>query len=50
MVEVEEQIRDNPLLTKLRNMWEFASFMQYVFIFGKAVKIAEDFDMDVSMK
>ncbi|GAB7348671.1 hypothetical protein MBLNU459_g7034t1 [Dothideomycetes sp. NU459] len=41
-----EEIKDNPLLTKLRNMWEFASFMQYLFIFGRAVKVDEDFDMD----
>lgn len=34
-------------LTKLRNMWEFASFMQYVYMFGHVVKISEDFDIEV---
>lgn len=33
-------------LKRLRNMWEFASFMQYIFIFGGAVKINEDFDIE----
>ena len=28
-------------------MWEFASVMQYIFMFGKIVKIDEDFDIDV---
>lgn len=34
-------------LTKLRNMWEFASLMQYIFLFGPAVKIDENFDIEV---
>ena len=34
-------------LTKLRNMWEFASFMQYIFLFGHVVKISDDFDIEV---
>lgn len=28
-------------------MWEFANIMQYIYIFGKAVKIDEDFDIEV---
>ena len=35
-------------LRRLRNMWEFASFMQYLYLFGKAVKVDDDFDIDVS--
>lgn len=35
------------LLQRIRNMWEFASVMQYIFVFGKAVKIDEDFDIEV---
>ena len=35
------------LLQRIRNMWEFASVMQYIFTFGKAVKIDEDFDIEV---
>lgn len=34
-------------LKELRNMWEFASLMQYIFLFGNAVKIDEDFDIEV---
>ncbi|KAK5123161.1 hypothetical protein LTR85_003359 [Meristemomyces frigidus] len=33
-------------LTKLRNMWEFASLMQYIFLFGHVVKIEEDLDIE----
>ena len=35
------------LLDQIRNLWEFANLMQYVFIFGKAVKIDEDLDIEV---
>ena len=34
-------------LTRLRNMWEFASLMQYIFLFGHVVKIDDDFDIEV---
>ena len=34
-------------LAKLRNMWEFASLMQYIFLFGHVVKIDDDFDIEV---
>ncbi|KAI4127381.1 MAG: hypothetical protein LQ347_004626, partial [Umbilicaria vellea] len=34
------------LLDRLRNMWQFSNLMQYIFIFGKAVKIDEDFDIE----
>lgn len=37
------------LLDQIRNMWEFANLMQYIFIFGKAVKIHEDFDIEVHL-
>ena len=38
---------DTGLLEKLRNMWEFSNLMQYIFIFGKAVKIDEDLTIEV---
>ena len=42
------QAKEGPtLLQRIRNMWEFASVMQYIFTFGKAVKIDEDFDIEV---
>lgn len=46
-MESSEPAQDTSLLTRLRNMWEFANLMQYIFIFGKAVKIDEDFDIEV---
>ncbi|GAM86473.1 hypothetical protein ANO11243_044870 [Dothideomycetidae sp. 11243] len=45
-LQQDEQRKDNPLQSRLRNMWQFASFMQYVFLFGKIVKIDESIDMD----
>jgi hypothetical protein len=34
-------------LTALRNQWEFASFMQYVQLFGSVVKIDDGFEIEV---
>ncbi|EEP80984.1 predicted protein [Uncinocarpus reesii 1704] len=34
------------LLQQLRSMWEFANLGQYIFTFGKAMKIDEDFDIE----
>lgn len=45
--EPEEQKQEPSLLQRIRNMWEFASVMQYIFMFGKAVKIDENFDIEV---
>ena len=45
--EVSYGPRGDSQLDKIRNMWEFASVMQFIFIFGKAVKIDEDFDIEV---
>lgn len=48
---IEDPVPSDPALVKklrdLRNMWEFASMMQYIYIFGSVVKIDEDFDMEV---
>ena len=46
-MEGSEPPKEMSLLEKIRNMWEFASFMQYVFVFGEAVKIDKDFDIEV---
>ncbi|KAK0647735.1 Reticulocyte-binding protein 2-like protein a [Lasiodiplodia hormozganensis] len=47
-VEQEEQPRkqEPTKLEKLRNTWEFASLVQYIYIFGSVVKIDEDIDVD----
>ena len=46
-MEASEPPAEPSMLGKLRNTWEFANLMQYIFIFGKAVKIDEDFDIEV---
>lgn len=46
-MESSEPPKETSLLNRIRNMWEFACVMQYIFIFGKAVKIDEDFDIEV---
>ncbi|MCJ1478974.1 hypothetical protein MMC13_007658 [Lambiella insularis] len=45
-MESSEPAQELGLLIRLRNMWEFANIMQYIFIFGKVVKIDEDFDIE----
>jgi hypothetical protein len=37
----------NDTLVRLRSMWQFAALMQYIYIFGKPVKIDPEFDMEV---
>ena len=49
----QEMEEDNPheepsMLLRLRSMWEFASLMQYIQLFGKVVKIDDNLDIDVS--
>lgn len=46
-MEASQPPPDLSLLDRLRNMWQFSNLMQYIFIFGKAVKIDEDFDIEV---
>ena len=46
-MESSEPMQDDSMLTKLRNMWEFSNLMQYIFIFGRAVKIDEDLTIEV---
>lgn len=47
MEEDDSRSAEPSVLHKLRNMWEFASLMQYIHFFGEAVKIDEDFDIEV---
>jgi hypothetical protein len=42
-----QQAQDIPLITKIRNMWEFASVMQFIATFGHAVRIDDNFDIEV---
>lgn len=34
-------------LQRVRNMWQFANLVQWIYIFGKAAKIDESIDVEV---
>ncbi|RHZ68526.1 putative PHD finger domain protein [Aspergillus thermomutatus] len=42
----EQPSEEDGLLSRLRSCWEFANLMQYIAIFGKVMKIDEDFGID----
>ena len=43
----EEVVASEPtLLQRIRSMWEFASLVQFFFLFGKAVKV-DDMEVEV---
>lgn len=46
--EVELPTREPSLLDRIRSSWEFAALVQWIYIFGKVVKIDEDLDIEVS--
>ena len=46
-MESSEPTPESSMLDKLRNTWELANLMQYIYIFGKAVKIDEDLTIEV---
>lgn len=46
-MESSEPAPELHMLEKLRNTWELANLMQYIYIFGKAVKIDEDLTIEV---
>lgn len=46
MEDVEPQ-EERSVIERIRNMWEFANLAQWIYIFGKAVKIDEDLDIEV---
>jgi hypothetical protein len=46
MEDVDPQ-EERPMIERIRNMWEFANLAQWIYIFGKAVKIDEDLDIEV---
>lgn len=45
-MESSEPTPELSMLDKLRNTWELANLMQYIYIFGKAVKIDEDLTIE----
>lgn len=46
-METEEPAQEPSTLQKLRNMWQFANLAQYIFLFGEAVKIDSELDIEV---
>lgn len=46
-MEAVEPPKEPSLLERIRNMWEFANLVQWIFIFGRAVKIDENLDIEV---
>ncbi|VDB94787.1 Bgt-5210-2 [Blumeria graminis f. sp. tritici] len=42
----EEPSEDTSLLYRVRNMWEFANLAQWISLFGKAVKLKDDLDVE----
>ena len=46
-MESSEPASELSLIQRIRNTWEFSNLMQFIFIFGKAVKIDDDFNIDV---
>lgn len=47
-MEAVEAPKESSLLERIRNMWEFANLVQWIFIYGRAVKIDENLDVEVS--
>lgn len=45
----QQQSEEPGLLQRIRSSWEFASLMQYIHIFGKVMKIDEEFEVEVSL-
>ncbi|KAL8929910.1 MAG: hypothetical protein Q9208_001054 [Pyrenodesmia sp. 3 TL-2023] len=45
-MESSEPAAAPSLLQRIRDCWEFSNLMQFIYIFGKAVKIDEDFTID----
>lgn len=46
-METEAPAEESTVLQQLRNMWQFANLAQYLFLFKGALKIDEDFDIEV---
>jgi hypothetical protein len=46
-MEAAELPKEPSLLERIRNMWEFANLVQWIFIFGRVVKIDENLDIEV---
>ena len=36
------------MLERIRDMWQFANLYQWIMLFGKAIKMDDDFDIEVN--
>ena len=46
-MEVVEPAKERSVLDHIRNTWEFANLAQYIFTFGRAIKIDENVAIEV---
>jgi len=49
-MQAAEPPAEKSMIERIRNMWEFANLAQWIYIFGKAVKIDENLDIEVSFR
>jgi hypothetical protein len=49
VVQAAEAQKEPSTLQRIRNMWQFANLAQWLFLFGKAVKIDDDMDIEVGV-
>ncbi|TVY82800.1 Cat eye syndrome critical region protein 2-like protein [Lachnellula suecica] len=45
-MEAVEPPKERSMLSRIRNLWEFANLAQYIFTFGRVVKIDENLDIE----
>ena len=46
-LEADGASHEPSILNRIRNMWQFANLMQFLFTFGKAVRIDENLAIEV---
>jgi len=39
--------KEPSMLHRIRNMWQFANLVQFILLFGKALKLDDNLDIDV---
>lgn len=49
VAEGEADDTESSLLHRIRNMWQFANLCQWIYTFGKAAKIDESIEIEVSI-
>lgn len=45
-IEISEFSSESDLLIQIRNMWEFVNLSQWIHLFGRAVRISEELDIE----